>query len=391
VPRKTRQIALAFPLAPPHLVQVLRGITDYARRRGNWVLSPNPDTYRMSVGDLRGWPGDGVIAMVDTPAEARAAQSLSIPVVNLSGRLRRSSLPRVMVDQQGVGRLAAEHLLDCGFRRFGYYGPPDVWFGQLRCRGFVERIDEAGGECSVLEATTAPGRSRRWGHWQQPLLGWLKTLAPPVGVMATFDARAAMVVEACGVLGLRVPNDVAVIGVDNHEVVCEFCPVPLSSVDRNGYRIGREAAALLDRLISGRKPPQSEILLPPSGVVKRRSTDVVAVGDRHVAAAVEYAHRHVDEPFGVERFLRLVPLSRRSLEHRFRRCLGLTPYEFLCRVRVEHAKRLLVGPEKRLLREVSTACGFTEPRRFRLIFRRATGMSPAEYRRRHADASGNVP
>jgi len=381
--RKTRQVALAFPLAPPHLVQVLRGITDYARGRGDWVLSPNPDTYRMSVSDIRGWPGDGVIAMVETPAESRAAQSLGIPVVNLSGRLRRSSVPRVMVDHEGVGRMAAEHLLACGFRRFGYYGPPDGWFAQQRRRGFQRRLQEADAECSVLETTTALGSTRRWHHWQQPLLRWLKTLAPPVGVMATYDARAAMVVEACGVLGLRVPDDVAVIGVDNHEVVCEFCPVPLSSIDRNGYRIGFEAATLLDRLMSGQKPDESEILLPPRCVIKRRSTDVVAVDDPHVAKVVEYIRQHIGEAFGMERLLPLVPTSRRWLEHRFRECLGVTPHEFICRARVERAKDLLLSNQRRSLKEISAACGFTEPRRFRLVFRRLAGMTPAEYRRRH--------
>ena len=382
--RTTRQIALAFPLAPPHLVQVLHGITDYACQRGNWVLSPNPDTYSMSVCSLRGWPGDGVIAMLETAAEARAARALPIPVVNLSGRLRQSSVPRVMVDQEGIGRLAAEHLLERCFRRFGYYGPPDAWFAQLRCRGFTQRVQESGGECSVLEATTAPGQSARWNHWQQPLVHWLKTLVPPVGILASYDARAAMIVEACAALGLRVPDDVAVIGVDNHEVVCELCSVSLSSIDRNGREIGRRAAALLDRLMRGGPPPASEVLLPARGVVKRQSTEIVAVHDPHVAQVVEYIRGHISEPFGMERLLPLVPMSRRWLEHQFRECLGMTPHQFLCRTRVEHAKDLLTQRQRRPLQEISAACGFTEPRRFRLVFRRLIGLTPAEYRRRHA-------
>ena len=302
-----------------------------------------------------------------------------LPVVNFSGSLRGAGLPRVMVDQQAIGRQAAEHLLDCGFRRFAYHGLERVWSSELRKKAFVEHVLRRGGECSVLEVPSSIGRRRSWHDWQEPLQQWLRTLKPPVGLMAVHDRRATMVLDTCGRLGLRVPDDVAVIGADNDEVSCEICHPPLSSIARNDWRLGREVAALLDRLMSGKRPPAADVLVPPEGVVRRRSTDVVAIEDPHVALVARFIHENLSQPFGMESLAPLVPISRRWLAHQFKECLGITPHEFICRARVERAKELLTRPKKLPLKQISSACGLSEPRRFRVVFQRLTGTTPAEY------------
>jgi len=180
-----------------------------------------------------------------------------------------------------------------------------------------------------------------------------------------------------------VTDDVAVIGVNNSALICEFCRPAISSVVRDGYRIGFQAATLLDRLMSGRRVRQRDIRLAPLGVFKRGSTDVLAIEDPHVAAAVRFIREHACEPFGLNRLAQLVPISRRWLEHRFRQCLGRSPYEFVCRTRVERAKQLLAGPEKLKLKQIAVACGFRDSMRLRLVFRRLTGLTPAEYRASH--------
>ncbi len=384
---KARKVALAFPVSEPHLARMVRGIVDYADERGGWTFSFCPETSTASLAGLKGWPGHGVIAVVNTKAEARAMREIGLPVVNFSGSLRNAGLPRVMVDQEAIGRLAAEHLLDCGFRRFAYHGLQRVWSSELRRRAFVEHVSRRGGECSVLEVPSSIGRHRSWHDWQEPLQQWLGTLKPPVGLMAFQDRRAPMVLDACGRLGLRVPDDVAVIGTDNDEIACEICHPPLSSISRGDWKLGHEVASLLDRLMAGKRPPSGDILVPPDGVVRRRSTDVVAIEDPHVAVAVRFIQEHLDEPFGIERLAPLVPLSRRWLTHRFKQCLGLTPHEYICRARVGRAKQLLAGPKKLPLKEISNACGFGEPRRFRVVFQRLTGTTPAEYRRSRSTGS----
>jgi LacI family transcriptional regulator len=286
-----------------------------------------------------------------------------------------------MVDQEAIGRLAAEHLLDCGFRRFAYHGLERVWSSEQRKQAFIKHVSRRGGECSVLEVPSSIGRRHSWSDWQEPLQQWLKTLKPPVGLMAVHDRRATMVLDACGRVGLRVPDDVAVIGADNDEVSCEICHPPLSSIARNDWRLGREVAMLLDRLMSGKRAPKSDVLVPPEGVVRRRSTDVVAIEDPHVAVVVRFIQEHLSQPFGMESLAPLVPISRRWLTYRFRECLGLTPHEFICRARVDLARQLLAGARRLPLKEISSACGFSEPRRFRVVFQRLTGTTPAEYRR----------
>ena len=381
-------MALAFPLGVPHLARTVSGVTDYARQHGHWTFITSPPTLTsaqesaMSVLSLKGWPGDGVIALITTEAEARAGRQLGMPVVNMTGVLHHTGLPRVMVDQQAIGRLAAEHLLDRGLRRLAYYGFRDVWYSQQRREGFVQRIEEAGGHCSVYEEPPTLTDMRQPWHRRVTGLGrWLQTLKPPVGLMAVHDYRARTVVDECDRLHLNVPNDVAVIGVDNDQTICEFCQPPLSSVSRSGYQLGYEVAVLLDRLMAGEEPPKQDILIPPDGVIARRSSDVVGVEDPHVTAAVRFIREHAGEQFGVERLLRLVPVSRRRLEKRFKQFLGRTPHEYICHVRVERAKQLLIGSKKMRLKDVAAACGFPDAQRFRHVFRRLTGSTPREYRR----------
>jgi LacI family transcriptional regulator len=376
---RNKKVALLIPVSRSDVGQNLRGVMDYAAHRGTWTLDMNAET--LSVEGLADWPGDGALTMLLTPAQVRAAKNLAIPVVNVSGRLPPGGVPRVMADQEALGRLAAEHFLERGFRQTAYFGQQGVWYSQQRQHGFVERIKQAGGECSVLEGPRSFDRRHPWHRWMAPLEEWLKTLTLPLGLMAVHDQRARMVLDACLHLGLRVPEDLAIIGVDNSEVACEFSQVPISSVARNNWREGYEAAALLDRLMAGKQPPKHDILIPPEGVVTRRSTDAEAIDNPHVAAAVRLIHEHLGEPFGIEILENRLAVSRRYLYYQFQRCLKCTPHQYVSRARVERAKEMLEGPDKPKLRSIARACGFSNTTRLGLVFNRITGMTLAEYRR----------
>jgi LacI family transcriptional regulator len=234
----------------------------------------------------------------------------------------------------------------------------------------------------VLEAPSGFTTPKPWRFWLKPLEDWLPEMTPPVGVLAVHDPRASLLVEACDRLGLRVPDDVAVVGVDNDPLTCQFARVPLTSVSRNDHEAGFQAAALLDRLMAGEPPPDHDIQLPPDGVVLRRSTDTWAVDDADILRIVRYVNEHINQPFGVERLEKLVPFSRRSLEQRFQSCLRCTPYEYILRARVRRAEEMLGGPSPADLGATARACGFADARRFRIVFRRVTGVTPTEYRRR---------
>jgi LacI family transcriptional regulator len=315
-----------------------------------------------------------------TKADVGTAKSLGLPVVNVGGVLQNTGLPSVNADQHAMGRAAAEHLLECGFRRFAFYGLKNTWYSEQRRDAFIERVGEAGGKCSVLDVPNSVSRRQPWHIWVARLERWLKTLKPPVGMLAVHDPRASLVVNACQNIGLRVPDDIGIIGIENHEIVCEFAQVRLSSVPTNNRQIGFEAAAMLDRLMIGEPAPSETLLVPPREVVRRDSTDIIAVEDTHVADAARYIHVHLSDDFTIDNLKKVTGISRRGFERRFKECLGCTPLQYISRARVGRAKVLLLDPEQLPMKQIARACGFSGTQHFRLVFQRLTGMAPAEYR-----------
>jgi LacI family transcriptional regulator len=288
-----KTVMFVLAASDPLQVQFLHGIRDYAHERNNWILQINPDISPLGLRFLEGWHGDGVITHSATRSEIAAARALSQPVVNLSGAIQNTRLPRVMVDQTAMGRLAAEHLLSCGLSQFAYYGERNRWYSELRKRGFAERLAEAEHTCEVLEYSADFNRRNSWYESMTAQEQWLRSLPLPVGLLAVHDFSGAVAIETCVRLGLRVPEDVAVIGVGNDLITCEFSAIPLSSVARNCCAVGYRAAALLDRLMEGEPPPETDVLVPPEGVVQRRSTEMLAVHDPRVSAAVKYIREHL--------------------------------------------------------------------------------------------------
>jgi len=379
--KRVKHIALALPLDIVFVERLLPGILDFARDQGGWVFTRIPERLTSSFEWLRNWEGDGAFVLISNKTDVKVAQSLPIPIVNVGGYVKDARVPTVTLDQQMVGRLAAEHLLARRFHRFGYYGVRDLWYSEQRRIGFERALLETGYKCSSIESTNLIRSPWDWRRVGGQLARWLRSLQPPVGIMASWDLRAQMLSEACTMIGLRVPEDVAIVGVDNDPIACEFCIPQLTSVSRNDREVGWQAANLLSQLLEGKRSLKLPILIPPDRVVARRSTDTLVIEDAEVARIVQQVRDHLNEVFGVERILRLSPLSRRQLEQRFRRSVGSSPYAFLNELRVERAKLLLAQSHKRALTTVASECGFSELRRFRMVFRRITKLSPAEYRR----------
>ncbi len=380
-----RQVAFVYPLAIPHVTLFVRGIMDYARQHGGWSLTTSPPSLigageePLSLEDLRGWKGDGIMAAIISPSDIRLVRRLRIPVVNLASTLRDTGIPRVRPDHYAMGRLAAEHLLSCGLRRLAYYGFKDAWYSEERCRGFVQCAEQAGATCHILEVPRGTGASGNWQERTRLLVRWLKKLRPPVGLLAVQDYRARAAIEECERLGLRIPHDVAIIGIEDDPTLCDFCQPTLSSVARNSWQQGVAAAEMLDRLMDG-LPVPDDVAVPPEGVVARQSTDTIAVDDPHLADALHFIHDHLDEPFGIDRVVRASSISRRQLEARFRRWLGCSPNDYLSRRRVERVKDQIVAPGKVKSHTLAATCGFSSVEQMRHVFKRITGMTPFQYR-----------
>jgi LacI family transcriptional regulator len=372
-----RRIAVMMGAGSGYANGVMRGIAHYAIAYGPWefyVQVPG-----LSIVAMREWQMDGVIVPLRNEEYARVFRDRGIPVVNCSGMLKNPGVPTVRVNDAAAGRIAAQHLLERGFTRFGFAGFPGFDFSDVRREGFEEVVRKAGHESFGYEADPSLRTEWTWDRQEEDLARWLATLPKPIGIMGCNDERAWHVAEACRRIGIKVPEEVAIIGVDNDELRCEFSSPPLSSVAVPTERFGYESAALLDRLMNGKPAPAEPILIQPQGVVVRKSSDILAVDDEELTRAFRCIRDHNGRPFDGRTIAREVGAKAEDLDRRFRERLGRTLDEEIRRARVERARRMLAETDLGLL-HVAKAAGFGTPDRLRTALRRETGLAPAAYR-----------
>lgn len=379
---KHPQIALLVDTATDWGRRIIRGIARYAQEQGGWDLWLEQRCQHAPGSLPPGWRGDGVIARVADRALAAHLAGARVPVVNVSAaRIPGVDFPTVTADLAVAARLGVEHLLNQGFRNFGYYAPLGLSYVEVHYESFVQALAKAGRECSLLAARRGSSPDGAWTERQTALQTWLQSLPKPAAVLTWTGDRGREVLYACRELGLLVPEQVAVLGGDEDVLLCQTCNPPLSAVALTSERIGYEAAALLDRLLKGGLPPDAPVLIEPTRVVVRQSTDTLAINDRHLAQAIGFIRGHAAEPIQVSDILRAVPMSRSSLERRFQEALGRSPADEIRRVRLESAKQLLAGTDLPVP-EVAEASGFQSREYLAYTFKRATGLTPREYRAR---------
>lgn len=360
--------------------QILRGIKAFASDRPDWMFTPiatNPRAVE-SVKPLR---CDGYIAHIFRRSLGDALCATRRPVVNVSGVLPELPFPRVIVDHAEVGRQAARHLLSCGVRRLAFVGFRSHEFSTERERGLREVAREAG---IVVEAFHEQDRrledpSGLW-RWNAPLLSWLQGLAKPIGVLASHDVQGAQVVEYCHQLRLTVPDQVAIVGADDDDLLCELARPSLSSVRLPAERIGFEAARVLDQLLRQQPLSQRTLVLPSAGVIVRQSSNLQAAPDADVAAAIRFIHENAHRPITVNDILAAVPIARRALERRFRKWLQRSILDEIRRAHVERAKHLLLTTDLSMS-EIASRAGLGEGRRLSIVFLQLTGVSPSSFRK----------
>ncbi|WP_439631971.1 XylR family transcriptional regulator [Gemmata sp.] len=377
-----RRVALLIETSREYGRGLLRGVTRYQRERGPWSLYFEPKGLReLPAAWLGDWDGDGILVRADDRALADAVVRSGIPAVELRFTFTDLPLHSVGIDNAAVVDLAVGHLLECGFRSFAYCGLPpgeNAW-ADYRGEQFLARVRRTGAAGAAYPYP--PGhRGRGWERDQQSLAAWLAGLPRPVGVMACNDDRGLQVLDACRRTGLRVPDEVAVVGVDNDEFLCNLSTPPLSSVDVGVERAGYAAAELLERLMAGEGGPPGPVFLPPIGVVVRRSTEVVATADADLARAIRYVRENACTGLRVADVLRQCGRSQSTLQRQFRAVLGRTPKAEIVRVQVERAKQLLASTDLSV-GGVAERCGFSHVKRLCGVFRGQTGQSPGQFRK----------
>ncbi|MGH9533707.1 MAG: XylR family transcriptional regulator [Terriglobales bacterium] len=388
------QVALLLETSTEYGRGLLRGILRYSRLHGPWslVMAPGHLDQMSSLG--RGWQGQGMIGRVRPEDLGRVARTAKVPLVASS---LSEALPPVSGDHYGeirtdsasIASMGLAHLREAGFRRLAFVGFRDCHWAQARELAFLRLAEEAGLECTAHRTPLAnwmrkPHWMRSWQREQPLLVRWLAALfqgAPrrPLGVMACNDVCGREVLAACAAAGLHVPDDLAVVGVDNDEIICELANPPLSSVAMATEPCGYAAAGLLDRMMRGQPAPVRTVWVRPTHVVTRTSSDVMAQDDALVAGALGLIRERAREPLGVTEVARGLGVSRRTLERRFLATVNRTVLEEITRCRIQRAKRLLQETDLPVYR-LAAAAGFGSQKAFHRAFEREAGMTPGQFR-----------
>jgi LacI family transcriptional regulator len=389
-----RDIALCMELTDFYEHGIARGVVRYAKGRPAWRLYGYGWMFRPLM-DLKSWRGDGVIARVETSRDADHIASLGLPVVDVAGAYRRPRFRHVTNDDFLTGREAAAHLLACGFQRFAFLGVSGTLWSAERRRGFLQGLaaGRPAGAGGTRSTAALPQFTRSLDWWENPrgsaaaLSEFLRGLALPAALFACNDTTGLRATERAHRLGISVPEGLAILGVDNEDILCELASPSLSSIMLDCEAIGFRAAAAIDAILDGSGPAAgSRISVPPRDVAERESTRTFSCPDPVVARAVTFIRTRAHEGIDVGDVVRVAAASRRSLEVRFRAAMGRTIHDEIARARLSQS-RLLLKDTTLTVEQVAAASGFGAVQRFHAAFRAAAGMSPGEWRRRGEDTA----
>jgi len=378
-PRR-RSVALLVETSNAYSRGLLEGVISYVKQHANWSIflteqerGADPPKW------LTRWKGDGIIARIETDNIARVVKKTKLPVVDLSAARHVPHIPWADTDDAAIAKLAVDHFISRGFRNLAYCGDPAFAWSDARCEQFRRIVLSRQRSLSVHQSIARYDPQFSLDREKKRLAKWLRALPRPVAIMACYDFKAQQVLDVCREIGIAVPEEIAVLGVDNDRLLCEFASPPLSSVIPDTKRTGYEAAELLDRMMRGETVSNEPLVTKPLGIKTRQSTDVLAVDDSDVSHALRYIRQHANHNIRVSDVLKQVKLSRRVLESRFQQTLGRSPHEEIQRQRINRIKELLSETDLSI-GEIAMLAGFEHPEYLAAVFKRETGMSPTGFR-----------
>ena len=378
---------------PPHVAliietskiygrEILLGIARHMKLHGAWsIFTTERGQDDEDPSWLANWEGDGIITRSLDMSICRVARDRGIAVVSLRHLVDKPSLPTLMPDQQMIANRVAEHFLERGLSNFVYVGVPgSKGWDRLRREAFLHAIYERGcRNVAIRPMLTEPGLG--WEQAEEQIAGWVRTLPTPIGIMVAHDTQGILILDACRRAGVHVPDDVAVVSVDNDPVLCEVASPPLSSLDQNVQKLGFEAAAMLTRMMGGEKIANGNYFIEPGQVVVRQSSDVVAVPDARVAKAIRFVRENACRGLNVTEVARAAGMSRRALEKKFAHLVGRSPLEEIQEIRFRRVRQLLLETDY-VLPQIAELAGFEYQEYMVRFFKKRTGLSPGQYRRK---------
>ncbi|MGE4489531.1 MAG: substrate-binding domain-containing protein [Kiritimatiellales bacterium] len=389
-----RKVMFISELTRGYPRELLRGIVRYVRLHGTWSVhtefigDSNSNDSRMKLDPLLEFSESDIDGVISRDIE-RAGKFIrkGIPtIMAVQPPKIRYKVPHIILDHRAIGQMAAEHLISRGVRNFAYCGYKNTYWSESRLEGFHSFLAEAGFSTDVFVFSPAVTRSDRQKE-RKRVCQWLKSLPAPVGMMAVDDEAGRYIITLCNMMDIHVPEDLAIIGVSNDDMLCDFCNPPLSSIALNGQHAGFEAAALLDKMMAGQNVSDQQLRVSPVRVVTRQSTDIVAVEDPYVSKALYYIRNNVKTNIKVQDVLQYTHISRRALERRFEKHLNSSIHKKIQSSRVETMARLLCETSL-LVSEIADEMGFDGVEHVSRYFKREKGMSPQEFRFRYGIQSG---
>lgn len=366
---------------------LLKGILAYSKGREPWVVCRMPPSYRERYG-IPGvlkwaykWKADAIIAQFDDNDDVSLFRKNGIIALAQDFKSRFTHIPNITSEYRLTGQMAADFLLQKGFRHFAFYGYKDVVWSQERCDGFRERITAQGFGADFQEYQNQR-LENLWFYDHTPLADWLRSLPRPTALLACDDTQGNRITEVCRANGIKIPEEIAVLGVDNDAMTCNLSDPPLSSIDLNIEKGGYEAAQLIEKLKQNMNAPFEDIVIHPTHVVNRHSTDVYSTDDPYVQTALRYIHQNLEKRISVADIVRQVPLSRRLLEMRFKQVTNQPVYQYIFQLRMDRFAQLLLE-NKEPIAEIATQVGLVDYNSLGRQFKKQRGCSPSEYRKQH--------
>ena len=377
-----KRVLLLTDFSSGYSRNLLQGIVQYSKEHGPWVFYRMPLYYRELYGDdgvvqwAKKWKADAVIAQLEN-VDVNKLSKLKIPIIIQNYKERADKVYNITGDYFKTGEMAAEFFLSRGFSNFAYYGSKDMIWSRERADGFRSRIEARGYSLSTLNNNFR--RNERWSFNTVTLSQWLLSLPKPVALFACDDDYAARITETCKIYNISVPEEIAVLGVDNDELICNISDPPLSSIVLDVGTGGYQAAALLHRLMNREDLSASDIVIPPLRIELRQSTEKYVVANKYILQAIEFIRNNYDKTVSINDVMSKVPLSRRILEKRFKKEVGITIYQYLLQYRVDRFSELLIKTDKPLS-ELALMCGFDDYKNVARVFRKYKKMTPQQYR-----------
>ncbi len=389
--KKRANVALIIETSGVYGRQILRGISRYMNAYANWSIFLDERGRILDPPQwLADWEGDGIICRFTTPELARALSQRAVPVIDCNEHHGFLGLPYIASDTPAIGAMATRHLLERGFERIAYCGFENELWSQQRLLGVKNAIEENALSanarlCGVFELPSAPPKRNKVQE-RDLLCQWIGSLDFPVGIVTCNDVCGQHVLDACRTLDVAVPEQVAVVGVDNSETLCQLCNPPLSSVMPATEKLGFEAAAWLDRLMNAKpgdtannEAPVEQIYLPPIEVITRQSSDIRAVEDPAIARALQFIRERACGTLSADEVAAHVRMSRSTLERNFRRYLNCSPQQEIRRVRLRKVQQLLRETDLSLAR-IAELSGFDHSQYMMAQFKKTFGKTPSQWR-----------